>query len=139
MQASNKYYVDYNFLNRLNGGIILGTVSMNHNDLIGIPDTPKFGYSAVNKNYVDGEIAKIQSSGGNTSVDTSQFVLKSGSTMTGDLNMNNHFITNIKDPVNANQGVNKKYVDDLSNTKMDKIINKNLNLNNKQMTNLGLI
>ena len=111
IQASNKYYVDYNFLNRLNGGIILGTVSMNRNDLIGIPDNPKFGYSAVNKNYVDGEIAKIQSSGGNPSVDTSQFVLKSGSTMTVDLNMNNHFITNIKDPVNADHGVNKGYVD----------------------------
>ena len=44
----------------------------------------------VNKNYVDGEISKI------TTVDTNQFVLKSGSTMTGDLNMNNHLITNVK-------------------------------------------
>ena len=58
---------------------IMGPLSMNRNDLIGIPDTPKFGNSAVNKNYVDGEITKI---------DTTQFVKKVGDTMTGALNMN---------------------------------------------------
>ena len=89
-QATNKGYCDYNFFNRQKGGVLMGPLSMNRNDLIGIPDTPKFGYSAVNKNYVDGEISKI------TTVDTNQFVLKSGSTMTGDLNMNNHLITNVK-------------------------------------------
>ena len=47
-QATNKGYCDYNFLNRQNGGTIMGTLSMNQNDLIEIPDTPKFGYSAVN-------------------------------------------------------------------------------------------
>ena len=32
--------------------------------------------------------------------------------MTGDLNMNNYLIQNVKDPVNADNCVNKKYVDD---------------------------
>ena len=62
---------------------------MNRNDLIGIPDTPKFGYSAVNKNYVDGEITKI---------DTTQFVKKVGDTMTGVLNMNGNKIKNVGTP-----------------------------------------
>ena len=62
---------------------------MNRNDLTGIPDTPKFGYSAVNKNYVDGKITKI---------DTTQFVKKVGDTMTGVLNMNGNKIKNVGTP-----------------------------------------
>ena len=94
-QVTNKGYCDYNFLNRQMGGVLMGPLSMNRNDLTGIPDTPKFGYSAVNKNYVDGEIAKIPQSGGN--VDTSSFVKLDGSrAMTGNLNMNGNVIKNIK-------------------------------------------
>ena len=47
----NKDYVDNGFLPN-KGGVMSGTLSMNNNDLIVLPDTPKFGYSAVNKNYV---------------------------------------------------------------------------------------
>ena len=57
-QATNKGYCDYNFLNKQKGGVIMGTLSMNQNELIEIPDSPKFGYCAVNKNYVDGEFVK---------------------------------------------------------------------------------
>ena len=88
-QATNKGYCDYNFLNRQKGGVIMGPLSMNRNDLIGIPDTPKFGYSAVNKNYVDGEISKI---------DTTQLVKKAGDTMSGVLNMNGNKIKNVGTP-----------------------------------------
>ena len=88
-QGVNKGYCDYNFLNRQKGGVIMGPLSMNQNDLIGIPDTPKFGYSAVNKNYVDGEITKI---------DTTQFVKKVGDTMTGVLNMNGNKIKSVGTP-----------------------------------------
>ena len=94
-QGVNKGYCDYNFLNRQKGGVIMGPLSMNRNDLIGIPDTPKYGYSAVNKNYVDGK-----------------FVKKVGDTMTGVLNMNNHLITNLKSPTGDNDAVNKKFVTD---------------------------
>ena len=62
---------------------------MGTTQFIGIPDTPKFGYSAVNKNYVDGEITKI---------DTTQFVKKVGDTMTGVLNMNGNKIKNVGTP-----------------------------------------
>ena len=105
------------------------------------------------KSQLDSEIAKIPS------VDTTQFVKKTGATMNGDLilqpqpypihgntnkaisyntarniflskkeggsmlqslDMNNHFITNIKDPVNSDHGVNKKYVDNQLVKKLDK-------------------
>ena len=88
-QVTNKGYCDYNFLNRQKGGVLMGPLSMNRNDLTGIPDTPKFGYSAVNKNYVDGKITKI---------DTTQFVKKVGDTMTGILNMNGNKIKNVGTP-----------------------------------------
>ena len=107
----------------------------------------------VTKSYLDSEITKIPS------VDTTQFVKKTGATMNGDLilqpqpypihgntdkaisyntarniflskkeggsmlqslDMNNHFITNIKDPVNSDHGVNKKYVDNQLAKKLDK-------------------
>ena len=103
-QATNKGYCDYNFLNRHKG-----------------PDTPKFGYSAVNKNYVDGEISKI------TTIDTNQFVLKSGSTMTGDLNMKNHLITNIKKPTRDNDNKTNvfKYLNDPNQTSSERNITVN--------------
>ena len=88
-QVTNKGYCDYNFLNRQKGGVLMGPLSMNRNDLTGIPDTPKFGYSAVNKNYVDGEITKI---------DTTQFVKKVCDTMIGVLNMNGNKIKNVGTP-----------------------------------------
>ena len=107
----------------------------------------------VTKSQLDSEIAKIPS------VDTTQFVKKTGATMNRDLilqpqpypihgntdkaisyntarniflskkeggsmlqslDMNNHFITNIKDPVNSDHGVNKKYVDNQLAKKLDK-------------------
>ena len=107
----------------------------------------------VIKSYLDSEIAKIPS------MDTTQFVSKSGSTMTGDLilqsqsypvhgntnkaisyntaraiflskkeggsmeqtlDMNNNTIFNVKDPLQADQATNKKYVDNQLEKKLDK-------------------
>ena len=102
-QGVNKGYCDYNFLNRQKGGVIMGPLSMNRNDLIEIPDTPKYGYSAVNKNYVDGEITKI---------DTSSFVKLDGSrAMTDNLDMGDHSIQKVGEPVNSDDVATKNYVD----------------------------
>ena len=102
-QVTNKGYCDYNFLNRQKGGVLMGPLSMNRNDLIGIPDTPKFGNSAVNKNYVDGEITKI---------DTTPFVKLDGSrAMTGNLDMGDHSIQKVSEPVNSDDVATKNYVD----------------------------
>ena len=74
---------------------------MNRNDLFEIP-APKYGNSAVNKNYVDGEITKI---------DTTQFVKKVGDTMTGVLNMNGNQIIQLKEPVSSSDASTKGYTD----------------------------
>ena len=101
-QVTNKGYCDYNFLNRQNGGVLMGPLSMNRNDLTGIPDTPKFGYSAVNKNYVDGEITKI---------DTTPFLKLDGTrAMTGNLDMGDHSIQKVGEPVNSDDVATKNYV-----------------------------
>ena len=105
-QVTNKGYCDYNFLNRQSGGVLMGPLSMNRNDLTGIPDTPKFGYSAVNKNYVDGEISKIPGT------DTSPFLKIDGSrAMTGNLDMGDHSIQKVGDPANSDDVATKNYVD----------------------------
>ena len=105
-QVTNKGYCDYNFLNRQKGGVLMGPLSMNRNDLTGIPETPKFGFSAVNKNYVDGEISKI------LGTDTSPFLKIDGSrAMTGILNMNTHKISNVVNPEFDTDVVNKQYLE----------------------------
>ena len=102
-QVTNKGYCDHNFLNRQKGGVLMGPLSMNRNDLTGIPDTPKFGYSAVNKNYVDAKIP---------SVDTTPFVkLDDSRTMTGNLDMGDHSIQKVGEPVNSDDVATKNYVD----------------------------
>ena len=106
-QVTNKGYCDYNFLNRQKGGVLMGPLSMNRNDLTGIPDTPKFGYPAVNKNYVDGEISKIPGT------DTSPFLKIDGTrAMTGVLNMNDQKISNLKMPEFNTDAANKQYIDE---------------------------
>ena len=96
-QGANKGYCDYNFLNKQNGGVLMGSLSMNQNDLFEIP-APKYGSSAVNKNYVD---AKIPSG----------FVKKTGDVLSGDLNMNGHKITHLPSPSASNEAATKNYVD----------------------------
>ena len=106
-QVTNKGYCDYNFLNRQSGGVLMGPLSMNRNDLTGIPDAPKFGYSAVNKNYVDGEITKIPIS------DTSPFLKIDGTrAMTGNLNMDGNKIIRLASPTDNSDAANKQYIDE---------------------------
>ena len=106
-QVTNKGYCDYNFLNRQKGGVLMGPLSMNQNDLIGIPDTPKFSYSAVNKNYVDTEITKVHQN-----LDSAPFLRKDGQrAMTGSLNMNGNQIIRLKEPVSSSDASTKGYTD----------------------------
>ena len=51
----NKGYVDNGFLPN-KGGLMSGPIYMRRNEIIGMPDTPKFGYSAVNRNYVTNQL-----------------------------------------------------------------------------------
>ena len=68
--------------------------------------TPTINGHASNKAYVDNEISKISDSS-----DNSNYVKKSGDTMYGNLNMDNHMITNVKTPINDNDVANKGYID----------------------------
>ena len=59
---------------------------------------------------------------------------KEGGSMLQSLDMNNHFITNIKDPVNSDHGVNKKYVDNQLVKKLDK--DTTIDMKNNAITNV---
>ena len=68
--------------------------------------TPTIDGHASNKAYVDNEISKISDAS-----DDSNYIKKSGDTMSGNLNMDNHMITNVKTPINDNDVANKGYID----------------------------
>ena len=59
---------------------------------------------------------------------------KEGGSMLQSLDMNNHFVTNVKDPVNADHGVNKKYVDNQLVKKLDK--NTTIDMKDNAITNV---
>ena len=59
---------------------------------------------------------------------------KEGGSMLQSLDMNNHLITNIKDPVNSDHGVNKKYVDNQLAKKLDK--DTTIDMKDKAITNV---
>ena len=59
---------------------------------------------------------------------------KEGGSMLQSLDMNNHFITNIKDPVNSDHGVNKKYADNQLAKKLDK--NTTIDMKDNAITNV---
>ena len=90
--ATTKKYVDTNFL-KIAGGTMRGTLRMDDNLLLGLPN-PTYSHAAAPKDYVDAEIRKIS---GN--IDLSDYLKKDGSVaMTGNLDMNNQYIQNIKTP-----------------------------------------
>ena len=79
---------------------------MNQNDLFEIP-APKYGNSAVNKNYVDTEITKVHQN-----LDLTPFLRKDGQrAMTGCLNMNGNQIIRLKEPVSSSDASTKGYTD----------------------------
>ena len=130
-QVTNKGYCDYNFLNRQKGGVLMGPLSMNRNDLIEIPDTPKFGHSAVNKKYVDGEITKI---------DTTPFVKLDGSrAMTDNLDMGSHFVKNVGINLSDDSTVvPRSYVDSFANSAIHNPLERDLYASNFQIKQLKI-
>ena len=101
------------FLSKKEGGRMEQHIDMGGLNIVNLK-SPTASNHASNKGYVDSEIRKIPIT------DSSKFIKKDGSVlMEANLDMNNQFITNIKDPVNADHGVNKKYVDNQLGTKAD--------------------
>ena len=101
------------FLSKKEGGRMEQHIDMGGLNIVNLK-SPTASNHASNKGYVDSEIRKIPIT------DSSKLIKKDGSVlMEANLDMNNQFITNIKDPVNADHGVNKKYVDNQLGTKAD--------------------
>ena len=108
---TRKAYVD-KFLKKT-GGIMLGNIDLGNNKITTSSD-PTNNNDLVRKSYVDGKIS-TSSVGGNNS---GNYLLKSGGTMTGDIVMGNNQVTTTADPVDNNDMVKKKYIDDQNNLYM---------------------
>ena len=96
--ATNKEYVDNNFLSK-HGGLILGDIAMSGQSITNLNPTPQNNNDAVTKGYVDNSISLA----GGLSI--------SGITMQGDINMNAHNVVGLSDPTNDDMAASKGYVD----------------------------
>ena len=96
--ATNKEYVDNNFLSK-HGGLILGNIAMSGQSITNLNPTPQNSNDAVTKGYVDNQ---IKLSGG---------LSITGITMQGDIDMNAHNVVGLSDPTNDDMAASKGYVD----------------------------
>ena len=107
----NLRYINGTFLNKKTGGTLYNPITFfshlppNQRQIHNI-GSPQLISSAVNKQYVDGEIGKI------APVDTTQFIKKDGSVpMAADLDMGTHKISNVVNPEFDKDVVNKQYLE----------------------------
>ena len=96
--ATNKEYVDNNFLSK-HGGLILGKIDMSGQSITNLNPSPQSFNEAVTKKYVDDSIGLA----GGLSI--------TGITMQGDINMSGHNVTGLSDPTNDDMAASKGYVD----------------------------
>ena len=96
--ATNKEYVDNNFLSK-HGGLILGNIAMSGQSITNLNPTPQNNNDAVTKSYVDNSISLA----GGLSI--------TGITMQGDINMSGHNVIGLSDPTNDDMAASKGYVD----------------------------
>ena len=88
--------VQYEALNRQRPNPMLGPIDMNNNKIKGLAE-PTDLKDGANKKYVDDQIKAIPA------VDTSDLLKLDGSrAMTGNLQMGDNFITDVKDPLSSN-------------------------------------
>ncbi len=83
--ATNKEYVDNNFLSK-HGGLILGNIDMSGQSITSLNPVPQSFNEAVTKKYVDDSISLA----GGLSI--------TGITMQGDINMSGHNVIGLSDP-----------------------------------------
>ena len=96
--ATNKKYVDNNFLSK-HGGLILGNIAMSGQSITNLNPVPQNFNDAVTKKYVDDSISLA----GGLSI--------TGITMQGDIDMNGNEISGLADPTNDDMAASKGYVD----------------------------
>ncbi len=95
--ATNKNYVDNNFLSK-HGGLILGTIAMSGQSITNLNPTPQNNNDAVTS-YVDNSISLA----GGLSI--------SGITVQGDIDMNGNEISGLVDPINDDMAASKGFVE----------------------------
>ena len=96
--ATNKEYVDNNFLSK-HGGLILGDIAMSGQSITNLNPVPQNFNDAVTKKYVDDSISLA----GGLSI--------TGITMQGDIDMDGHNVIGLSDPTNDDMAASKGYVD----------------------------
>ncbi len=96
--ATNKEYVDNNFLSK-HGGLILGNIAMSGQSITNLNPVPQSFNEAVTKKYVDDSIFLA----GGLSI--------TGITMQGDIDMNGNELKGLGDPTNDDMVASKGYVD----------------------------
>ena len=96
--ATNKEYVDNNFLSK-HGGLILGNIVMSGQSITNLNPTPQNSNDAVTKSYVDNSISLA----GGLSI--------TGITMQGDIDMNGNEISGLVDPINDDMAASKGFVE----------------------------
>ena len=98
--ATNKDYVDNNFLSK-HGGLILTilNITMSGQSITNLNPTPQNNNDAVTKSYVDNSIALA----GGLSI--------SGITMQGDIDMNGNEVKGLADPINNDMAASKGFVE----------------------------
>ncbi len=92
--ATNKEYVDNNFLSK-HGGLILGSIDMSGQSITNVNSVPQSFGDVVTKKYVDDSIGLA----GGLSI--------TGLTMQGDINMSSHNVTGLSDPTNDDMAASK--------------------------------
>ncbi len=95
--ATNKSYVDNNFLSR-RGGALLGNVAMSGQSITDLNPTPQ-NNNDTTKSYVDNAITL---SGG---------LSITGLTMQGDIDMNGYEVKGLADPINDDMTASKGFVE----------------------------
>ncbi len=96
--ATNKEYVDNNFLSK-HGGLILGDIAMSSQSITNLNPVPQNFNDAVTKRYVDDSISLA----GGLSI--------TGITMQGDIDMDGHNVTGLSDPTNDDMAASKGFVE----------------------------
>ena len=96
--ATNKEYVDNNFLSK-HRGLILGNIAMSGQSITNLNPVPQNFNDAVTKKYVDDSISLA----GGLSI--------TGITMQGDINMSGHNVIGLVDPTNDDMAASKGFVE----------------------------
>src|SRR6266536_5459276 len=112
----NKVYGDNNYINRSGGSLDMGANKITSSYV------PKEEIDLINKNYVDNKFVSTTNYGHMKDYVDNKFLSKTGGVMSGSLDMGNNKISNLLDPEQGKDGVNKQYIDLKIRSKIERIV-----------------